>query len=145
MTPVMNKPANIELNVQLLSVILFFVLSVNFNAFAQHTFTTIKKNLNPDAVNLEHDLTVNGDSLVLNSDYLFDKIANILTDNKVKQNKKLKIFDPAGQKYSILKNENSLKQDSLDFPLHFLYKCKGKSSKTKECKGKCKGISTKTK
>ena len=79
MTPVMNKPANIELNVQLLSVI---VLSVNFNAFAQHTFTTIKKNLNPDAVNLEHDLTVNGDSLVLKSDYLFDKIGFLNNGNR---------------------------------------------------------------
>ena len=82
MTPVMNKPANIELKVQLLSVILFFVLSVNFNAFAQHTFTTIKKNLNPDAVNLEHDLTVNGDSLVLKSDYLFDKIGFLNNGNR---------------------------------------------------------------
>ncbi len=82
MTPIMNKLTNIELKVRTRHLLIIFLIFVSANALAQHTFTTIKKNFNPDAKNLFHDLSANGDSLIVKSEFLFTKIGFLNNGNR---------------------------------------------------------------
>lgn len=82
MTPIMNKLTNIELKVRTRHLLIIFLIFVSANTFAQHTFTTIKKNFNPDAKNLYHDLSANGDSLIVKSEFLFTKIGFLNNGNR---------------------------------------------------------------
>jgi len=54
--------------------IFIFLLVMNNSAFAQKTYTTIIKNVNYLASNFVHELSTSQDSLVLESDVLFNKV-----------------------------------------------------------------------
>ncbi|WP_040278832.1 hypothetical protein [Psychroserpens damuponensis] len=71
----MNKLTNLDLSLIRLCVIVISFLISNNNAFAQEeTFTLIKKNINPLAYELDHNLSDNQDSLLLENKYLFKKV-----------------------------------------------------------------------
>ncbi|MEM5565379.1 hypothetical protein WNY78_09695 [Psychroserpens sp. AS72] len=71
----MNKLTILGVPITRLCVIVIFLLMSNSNAFAQEEiFTSIRKNINPLAYELDHNLSENQDSLLLESKYLFKKV-----------------------------------------------------------------------
>lgn len=71
----MNKLTILGVPIYRLCVIVIFLLMSSSNAFAQEeTFTTIRKNINLLAVDLNHDLNEQQDSLVLENKFLFKKV-----------------------------------------------------------------------
>ena len=62
--------------------ILILLLLINGSAYAQKTYTTIKKNLNFTANNFTHELTTTQDSLILESDVPFNKVRFLNGDFK---------------------------------------------------------------
>lgn len=83
----MNKLTIIGVPQTRLFVIVIFLLISNSKAFAQEeTYTTIRKNVNPLAYELNHDLSDQQDSLLLENKYLFKKVRFV---NKTTE----KVFD----------------------------------------------------
>ena len=61
----MNKITIIGMPIHGLIGLLLFALFFSGSLFAQETYTTIRKNVNPLAFNLNHDLSTTQDSLLL--------------------------------------------------------------------------------
>lgn len=70
----MNKLTILGVPINRLCVIVIFLL-MSSSSFAQDkTYTTIRKNINPLAFELDHNLSNSQDSLVLNNKYFFKKV-----------------------------------------------------------------------
>jgi hypothetical protein len=75
MTPIMNKLTILGVPITRLCVIVIFLFVSNSTAFAQEeTYTTIRKNINPLAYELNHNLSDSQDSLLLENKFLFKKV-----------------------------------------------------------------------
>ena len=61
----MNKITTLGMRLHGLTSLILFVLAFNTNMFCQETYTTIRKNVNPLAFDLTHDLSETQDSLLL--------------------------------------------------------------------------------
>ena len=70
----MNKLTILGVPITRLCVIVIFLLMSSSNAFAQEEYTTIRKNVNPLAFELDHNLSNSQDSLVLENKYFFKKV-----------------------------------------------------------------------
>ncbi len=70
----MSELVLLNRRVRLFYSIFIFLLGMSFSASAQKTYTTIIKNVNYLASNFVHELSTNQDSLVLESDVLFNKV-----------------------------------------------------------------------
>lgn len=70
----MNKITTIGTPIHGLIGLVFFALFFSGNLFAQETYTTIRKNVNPLAFNLNHDLSNSQDSLLLENKFLFKRV-----------------------------------------------------------------------
>jgi len=69
----MNKITLIGMPMHRLYVIVMFLCLSNFS-FSQTTYTTLKKNINTLAYNLDHNLSSTQDSLILENKFLFRKV-----------------------------------------------------------------------
>ena len=75
MTPITNKLPILGLPITRLCAIVIFLLMSNSKALAQEeTYTTIRKNINPLAYALHHNLSDSQDSLLLENKFLFKKV-----------------------------------------------------------------------
>ena len=72
MTPVMNL-LNKHTSKFRVSVIVL-ILTITTTSFAQNQYTSILKNINPEAQNLYHDLSPQGDTLYLKAESIFYKV-----------------------------------------------------------------------
>nr|WP_321244399.1 hypothetical protein [uncultured Psychroserpens sp.] len=71
----MNKLTILGVPITRLCVIVIFLFVSNSTAFAQEeTYTTIRKNINPLAYELNHNLSDSQDSLLLENKFLFKKV-----------------------------------------------------------------------
>lgn len=70
----MNKITTIGTPIHGLIGLVLFALFFSSNLFAQETYTTIRKNVNPLAFNLDHDLSSTQDSLLLENKFLFKRV-----------------------------------------------------------------------
>ncbi|WP_040251469.1 hypothetical protein [Psychroserpens mesophilus] len=70
----MNKITTIGMPIHGLIGLVLFALFFNSSASAQETYTTIRKNVNPLAYNLSHDLSNTQDSLLLENKFLFKRV-----------------------------------------------------------------------
>ena len=79
----MNKITIIGMPIHGLIGLVLFTLFFSSNSFAQETYTTIRKNVNPLAYNLNHDLSDTQDSLLLENKFLFKRV-RFISDNAEK-------------------------------------------------------------
>jgi len=79
----MNKITTIGLPIHGLIGLVLFAFFYNSNLFAQETYTTIRKNVNPLAYNLNHELSNTQDSLLLENKFLFKRV-RFIGDNAEK-------------------------------------------------------------
>ncbi|WP_456440348.1 hypothetical protein [Psychroserpens sp.] len=86
----MNKITTIGMPIHGLIGLVLFALFFSGNLSAQETYTTIRKNVNPLAFNLNHDLSTTQDSLLLDNKFLFKRVRFIS-----KQAEKVFDFKPA--------------------------------------------------
>jgi len=86
MTPIMNKITTIGSPIHGLIGLVLFAFFFSSNLSAQETYTTLRKNVNPLAYNLDHDLSETQDSLLLENKSLFKRVRFISDDAE-------KIFD----------------------------------------------------
>lgn len=70
----MNKITTIGMPIHGLIGLVLFALFFNSSLSAQETFTTIRKNVNPLAYDLNHDLSNTQDSLLLDNKFLFKRV-----------------------------------------------------------------------
>lgn len=70
----MNKITTIGMPIHGLIGLVLFALFFNSSLYAQETYTTIRKNVNPLAFNLDHDLSDTQDSLLLDNKFLFKRV-----------------------------------------------------------------------
>ncbi|WP_431136519.1 hypothetical protein [Psychroserpens mesophilus] len=82
----MNKITTIGMPIHGLIGLVLFALFFNSSLLAQDTYTTIRKNVNPLAYNLNHDLSSTQDSLLLKNKFLFKRVRFI-------SNQAEKVFD----------------------------------------------------
>ncbi|WCO00816.1 hypothetical protein [Psychroserpens ponticola] len=82
----MNKITTIGTPIHGLIGLVLFALFFSSNLSAQETYTTIRKNVNPLAFNLNHDLSSTQDSLLLENKFLFKRVRFI-------SDKAEKVFD----------------------------------------------------
>lgn len=92
----MNKITIIGMPIHDLIGLVFFALFFGSNVSAQETYTTIRKNVNPLAYNLNHDLSSTQDSLLLENKFLFKRV-RFISD----QAEKVFDFKPAVKKAKI--------------------------------------------
>nr|WP_321224895.1 hypothetical protein [uncultured Psychroserpens sp.] len=107
----MNKLTILGVPITRLCVIVIFLLMSNSKAFAQEeTYTTIRKNINPLAFELNHNLSDSQDSLLLENKFLFKKVRFL---NKTTE----KVFDfkPAVRKAKISLKELPLGKYTVMF------------------------------
>ena len=76
----MNKITTIGMPIHGLIGLVLFALFFNTNLSAQDTYTTIRKNVNPLAYNLSHELSSTQDSLLLENKFLFKRVRFISND-----------------------------------------------------------------
>ncbi|MBR9846250.1 MAG: hypothetical protein GYB35_09155 [Algicola sp.] len=76
----MNKITTIGMPIHGLLGLVLFALFFNTNLSAQDTYTTIRKNVNPLAYNLSHELSSTQDSLLLENKFLFKRVRFISND-----------------------------------------------------------------
>ncbi|MFK7781114.1 hypothetical protein [Psychroserpens sp.] len=79
----MNKITIIGMPIHGLIGLVLFTLFFGSNVSAQETYTTIRKNVNPLAKNLSHDLSDTQDSLLLENKFLFKRV-RFISDNAEK-------------------------------------------------------------
>lgn len=79
----MNKITTIGMPIHGLIGLVLFALFFNSSLSAQETFTTIRKNVNPLAHNLNHELSSTQDSLLLENKFLFKRV-RFISDNAEK-------------------------------------------------------------
>lgn len=96
----MNKITIIGTPIHGLIGLVLFALFFSGNLFAQETYTTIRKNVNPLAFNLNHDLSSTQDSLLLDNKFLFKRV-RFISD----QAEKVFDFKPAVMSAKIPLNE----------------------------------------
>jgi hypothetical protein len=110
MTPIMNKITTIGMPIHGLIGLVLLVLFYSGSVSAQETYTTIRKNVNPLAFNLSHDLSGTQDSLLLENKFLFKRVRFISDDAE-------KVFDfkPAVKKAKIPLDELPLGQYTVMF------------------------------
>ncbi|MCB0462970.1 MAG: hypothetical protein KDC81_09745 [Flavobacteriaceae bacterium] len=70
----MNKITTIGMPIHGLIGLVLFALFFNSSLSAQETYTTIRKNVNPLAFNLHHELSSTQDSLLLDNKFLFKRV-----------------------------------------------------------------------
>ncbi|WP_323789490.1 hypothetical protein [Psychroserpens sp.] len=70
----MNKITTIGMPIHGLIGLVLFALFFNSSLSAQETYTTIRKNVNPLAFNLNHDLSSTQDSLLLENKFIFKRV-----------------------------------------------------------------------
>ncbi|MCD2260080.1 hypothetical protein [Psychroserpens luteolus] len=70
----MNKLTILGVPIHRLCVIVMFLLMSSIVFAQEETYTTIRKNVNPLAFDLDHNLSSSQDSLVLENKYLFKKV-----------------------------------------------------------------------
>ncbi len=70
----MNKLTILGVPITRLCVIVIFLLMSNSNFAQEETYTTIRKNVNSLAVDLDHNLSNTQDSLLLENKFLFKKV-----------------------------------------------------------------------
>lgn len=92
----MNKITIIGMPIHDLIGLVLFALFFGSNVSAQETYTTIRKNVNPLAYNLNHDLSSTQDSLLLENKFLFKRV-RFISD----QAEKVFDFKPAVKKAKI--------------------------------------------
>lgn len=107
----MNKLTILGVPINRLCVIVIFLLISISQAFAQEeTFTTIRKNINLLAVDLDHELSERQDSLLLENKFLFKKVRFIN-----KHTEKVFDFKPAVKQAKIPLNELPLGKYTVMF------------------------------
>lgn len=74
MTPVMNLFYKTSARFHLSIILVILMTVISHSAQAQKEYTTISKNINPEAESLYHDLSPQGDSLYLKSESIFYKV-----------------------------------------------------------------------
>lgn len=74
MTPVMNLVNKNTAKLYLSVIVLILMTLISNMAHAQKEYTTISRNINPEAQNLYHELSPQGDSLYLKSESFFYKV-----------------------------------------------------------------------
>lgn len=106
----MNKITTIGMPIHGLIGLVLFALFFNSRLYAQETYTTIRKNVNPLAFNLNHDLSNTQDSLLLDNKFLFKRVRFI-------SDKAEKVFDfkPAVKKAKIPLDELPLGKYTVMF------------------------------
>ncbi|WP_033958983.1 hypothetical protein [Psychroserpens jangbogonensis] len=73
----MNKITTIGMPINGLIGLVLFALFFSSSLSAQETYTTIRKNVNPLAINLNHELSTTQDSLLLENKFLFKRVSFI--------------------------------------------------------------------
>ena len=73
----MNKITTIGTPINGLIGLVLFALFFSSSLSAQETYTTIRKNVNPLAINLNHELSTTQDSLLLENKFLFKRVSFI--------------------------------------------------------------------
>lgn len=70
----MNKLTSLGVPINRLCLIVIFLLMGSSSFAQEETYTTIRKNINPLAFDLDHNLSDNQDSLLLENKFLFKKV-----------------------------------------------------------------------
>ncbi len=106
----MNKITTTGMRLHDLTRLAIFILFFSGSMFAQETYTTIRKNVNPLAYDLDHNLSNAQDSLLLNNKYLFKRV-RFISDNA----EKVFDFKPAVKTAKIPLDELPLGQYTVMF------------------------------
>ena len=106
----MNKLTILGVPINRLCVIVIFLLSSNINLAQEETYTTIRKNINPLAFELDHDLSESQEFLELKNKHYFKKVRFIN-----KSTEKVFDFKPAVKRAKISLSELPLGKYTVMF------------------------------